>query len=78
MADFGVDVVVSMGKCYWKKKDKAVVKRGAKKAREGSSKQVASLNQVIWKEDTTDIQQGAVDRTIVMGVLAGANCNSIS
>ena len=31
--DFGEDVVVSMGKYYWSKKDKAVVKRGAKKAR---------------------------------------------
>ena len=29
IADFGEDAVVSMGKYYWSKKDKVVVKRGA-------------------------------------------------
>ena len=33
MVDFGEDAVVSFGKCYCSKKDKAVVKRGAKRAR---------------------------------------------
>ena len=38
MVDFGEDVVVSMGKYYWRKKDKFVVKRGTKRARESSAK----------------------------------------
>ena len=33
MADFGEDVVVSMGKYCWRRKDKDVVKRGAKRAK---------------------------------------------
>ena len=33
IADFGEDAVVSFGKYYWSKKHKAVVKRGAKRAR---------------------------------------------
>ena len=67
-----------MGKYYWSKKVKVVVKTGTKKAIEGSSKQVPSLNQVIWKVDTNDIQQGAVDITTAMGVFAVANFNSVS
>ena len=55
MAYFGEDDVVSMGKYYWRKKDKVVVKRGAKRERESFSKQVPSLNQVIWKSERTDI-----------------------
>ena len=35
IADFGEDAVVSMGKYYWSKKDKPVVKRGSNKARHG-------------------------------------------
>ena len=38
MAYFGDDAVVSMGKYYWSKKDKAVVKKGAKRERETSAK----------------------------------------
>ena len=41
--DFGEDVVVSMGKYYWSKKDKVVVKRGSKKEIYGSSKHVSAL-----------------------------------
>ena len=77
-ADFGEDAVVSMGKYYWSKKDKAVVKRGAKKARQGSRKHVPALGQVIWKEDTSDLPQGAVDAVAAMGVFAGANFNLVS
>ena len=55
IADFGDNAVVSMGKYYWSKKDKVVVKRGAKKARQGSGKHVPSLGQVICLEDTSDI-----------------------
>ena len=67
-----------MGKYYWSKKDKSVVKRGAKKSREGSAKHVPALGQVIWKADTSDIQQGAVDTTTAMGVFAVDNFNSVS
>ena len=38
MADFGEDVGVLMGKYYWTKKEKVVVNRGTKRAREGSIK----------------------------------------
>ena len=67
-----------MGKFYWSKNDKVVVKMGAKKARQGSGKHVPTLGQVIWKEDTSDIQQGVVDTTTAMGVFIGANFNSVS
>ena len=78
IADFGEDAVVSMGKYYWSKKDKAVVKRGAKKARQGSGKHVPALGQVIWKADTSDLPQGVVDAAAAMGVFAGANFQCVS
>ena len=78
IADFGEDAVVSFDKYYWSKKDKDVVKRGAKRAREISAKDVPALGQVIWKADTSDIQQGAVETTATMGVFAGANFQSVS
>ena len=55
-----------------------MVKRGSKKAREGSSKHVPALGQVIWKANASDIQQGAMDRAAAMGVFVGANFNSVS
>ena len=78
MAYFGEDDVVSMGKYYWNKKYKAVVKRGTKRAREGLVKQVPAHNQVIWKSDTTDVHQGALDTKTTMGVFTGANFDSVS
>ena len=42
MVDFWEDTMVSMGKYYWRKRDKVVLKRGFKRARESSSKQVPS------------------------------------
>ena len=78
IADFGEDAVVSMGKYYWSKKDKSMVKRGAKKARQGSGKHVSALGQFIWKVDTSDLQQGAVDTEAAMAFFVGANLNSIS
>ena len=78
IANFGEDAVVSMGKYYWSKKDKVLVKRGTKRAREGSSKHVPSLGQVIWNVDTSDIQQGVVDTAATMGVFAGANFQCVS
>ena len=37
-----------------------------------------ALGQVIWKEDTSDIQQGAMDTSTSMGVFTGANFDSVS
>ena len=59
-------------------KDKAVVKRGAKIARESSTKNVHVVGQVIWKVDTSDMQQGAVEIAAAMGFFAGANFQSVS
>ena len=67
-----------MGKYYWSKKDKVVVKRGSKKEIYGSGKHVSSLGQVIWKVDTSNLPQGAVDTATSMGVFAGANFNTVS
>ena len=78
IAYFGEDAVVSMGKCYWSKKDKAVVKRGSKKGRHGSGKYVSTLGQVIWKEDTSNIPQEAVDAVASMGFFARANFSTVS
>ena len=77
-AYFGEDAVVSMGKYYWSKKDKAVVKRGSKKARHGLGKHVSTLGQVIWKADTSNLPQEAVDAATAMGVFTGANFSTIS
>ena len=38
ITDFGEDAVVYFGKYYWSKKDKVVVERGAKRARESLAK----------------------------------------
>ena len=35
-------------------------------------------NQVIWKSDTTDVQQGALDTAVSMGVFVGANFDLVS
>ena len=78
MADFGEDVVVSMRKYYWSKKEKSVIKRGAKRKRESSTKQMPPLSHVLWKSDTPDIKQGALDTTTSMGVFVGVNYDSIS
>ena len=37
-----------------------------------------SLSQVIWKSDTLDIKQGALDTTAAMGAFAWANYDSVS
>ena len=78
MAYFGEDVLVSMGKYYWSKKDKYVIKRGAKKIRETSTQHMHALSQVLWKSNTPYIKQGALDTIAAMGAFAGANYNSIS
>ena len=70
--------MVSMGKYNWSKKDKVVVKRGSKKARHGSGKHVSSLSQVIWKEDTSNLPQEAMDAIAAMGVFTRANFSIVS
>ena len=47
IADFGEDVVVSLGKYFWSKKDKAILKKGSKRTREGTLKHVPSLSQIV-------------------------------
>ena len=38
MEDFGEDAVVSLGKYFWSRKEKVVVKKGGKGTREGTVK----------------------------------------
>ena len=78
MANFGEDVVVSMGKYFWSKKDKAMMKKGTNRTREGIIKHAPTLNQVIWKSDSHDINQGSLDIIAAMGDFARANFDSIS
>ena len=78
MADFGEDVVVSLGKYFWSNKDKEVMKKGTKRMREGTNKQVPALNQVIWKSDSPDIKKWALDTTTSMGDFARSNYDSVS
>ena len=66
IVDFGEDAIVSFGKYYWSKKYKAVVKRGAKRARQSSGINVPAIGEVIWKANTSDMQQGALDTAIAM------------
>ena len=61
ITDFGDDVVVCMGKYYLSKKDKVVMKRGSKRTREGSTKKMPALSQIIWKLYTPDNKKGALD-----------------
>ena len=78
MEYFGEDVVESMGKYYWRKKDKFLVKRGSNRAKDNSSNWAPPLNHIIWKSNTIDIQQGAVDTSSSMGGFASAKFNSVS
>ena len=78
MAYFGEDVVVSLGKYFWIKIDKAVMKKGTKRMREGTLKQVPDLNKFISKSNFHDIKQGALDTTTTMGYFARANYYSVS
>ena len=78
MLYFDEDVVVSLGKYFWRNKDRVVMKKGTKRMREGRIKQVLALNQIIWKSDSPDIKQGSLDTTVDMGDFARANYDSIS
>ena len=70
--------MVCMGKYYWSKKDKVVMKRGAKRTREGSTKHMPAPSHIIWKLDTPDSKQGALDTVVVIGSFKGANYDSVS
>ena len=54
------------------------MKKGTKRTREGTIKQAPALNQVIWKSDSPNIKQGALDTTVSMGDFAGANFDLVS
>ena len=78
MVDFVEDDVVSLGKYFWRKKDKSVMKNGTKRMREGTIKKVPALTQVIWKSYSPDTQQGDLYTTGTMGDFAGDNYDSVS
>ena len=78
MADFGKDVVVSLGKYFWSIKDKAVMKKGTKRTSECMVEHVPTLNQVIWNLDSHDIRKGDLNIVTSMGAFAGANFYSVS
>ena len=52
--------------------------KGTKRTREGSVKQVPALNRFIWKTDSPDIKQGALDTTTAIRAFAGTNYDSVS
>ena len=54
------------------------MKKETKRTREGTIKQVRSLNRVIWKLDSLDIKQGDLDTTTFTGDFAGANFDLVS
>ena len=43
-----------------------MIRKGAKRKREGSTKQMPPLSQVLWKPDTPDIKKGALDTKAAM------------
>ena len=78
MSDFGEDVVVSLGKYFWSKKEKAIIKKGTKRTREGTLKHLLALNQFLWRNYAPNVRQGALDTTTAIGDLARANYDSVS
>ena len=51
MIYFGEDAVVILGNYCWRKKQKAILKKGLKRKREGTLKHVSSFDQIVWKTD---------------------------
>ena len=78
MADFGEDAVLSLGKYFWSKKDKAILKKASKRTREGTPKHLPGFDQIVWRTDAPNEKEGALDTTAVMGVFAGDNYNLVS
>ena len=54
------------------------MKKGTKRTREGSVKQVPALNKFIWKSYSPDVKQGDLDTIAAMGAFARANFDSVS
>ena len=46
--------------------------------KEGIFKQGTVPNQIIWKRDSTDVKQEALETKTAMGAFAGANYDSVS
>ena len=67
MVDYGEDVVVSLGKYFWSKKEKEIIKKRTKRTREGTLKNFPTLNQVVWRIDAPNVRQGALDTIATMG-----------
>ena len=78
MEYFGEDVVVSLGKYFGRKKDKAILKKGSKRTREGTLKHVPTFDQIVWRTDSPNEKQGALDTTAAMGAFTGDYYNSMS
>ena len=54
------------------------MKRGAKRTREGSTKQMPSLSQIISKSYIPDNKKGALDTLATIGSFAGAKYDFVS
>ena len=78
MEYFGEDAVVSLGKYFWIKKDKEILKKGSKRTREGTLKHVRGFDQIVWRIDAPNEKQWALDTPAAMGEFAGANYNLVS
>ena len=77
IAYFGEDGVVCLGKYYWSKKQKAILKKGSKRTREGLLKHVPVLDKIVWKTDAPNEKKGALNTSAAIGAFAGANYNSV-
>ena len=78
MANFGEDAVVSLGKYFWSKKNKAILNKGSKRTREGTLKHLPGFDQIVWRTNSRNGNEGALDTTAAMQAFAGANYNSVS
>ena len=78
IADFCEDAVESLREYFWNKKEKDVVKKGTKRAREGTLMQGTVPNHIIWKRTSTYVKQEALETSASMGDFVGANYDSVS
>ena len=78
MVDFSEDAVVSLGKYFWCRKEKVVVKKGSKRSREGTFKKGSLPNQIIWKRTSNDVKQEALESATALGSFARDNYYSVS
>ena len=54
------------------------MKKGYKRTREGTFKQGAVPHHIVWKGDSLDTKQEALDTTTATGYFVGANFDSVS